>query len=84
MSLFLPRPCQQPDQRVLILTILQYVCPFPSLPAGQEVVQPVVADAASFAAWRSEAFALWTADWAACYEEGNASKATLQNIADSW
>lgn len=51
---------------------------------GKEVSQPLVSCPASFAAWREEAFQLWTSDWAACYEEGSAAKAVLQTISSTW
>merc|ERR1719487_2092320 len=50
---------------------------------GQEIQQPTVVDAASFRAWKDEAFALWD-----MFQEVNAEneelKRTVNNIADSW
>merc|ERR550514_2530249 len=50
---------------------------------GQEIQQPTVVDAASFRAWKDEAFALWD-----MFQEVNAEnedlKRTVKNIADSW
>ncbi|KAL6746837.1 methylenetetrahydrofolate reductase-domain-containing protein [Haematococcus lacustris] len=51
---------------------------------GQEVVQPLVVDMDSFKVWKDEAFALWTAEWGSCYEEGSASRALLEEIASTW
>lgn len=51
---------------------------------GKEIIQPLVVDPFSFAAWRDEAFSLWTVEWASLYEEGSASKALLKDIASTW
>ena len=45
---------------------------------GKEVLQPYISDQASFAAWKDEAFALWTAEWGALYEEGSEALKVLQ------
>ncbi|CAN0337722.1 unnamed protein product, partial [Discosporangium mesarthrocarpum] len=34
---------------------------------GREIVQPTVVDAASFRAWKDEAFELWLTQWASAY-----------------
>merc|ERR1719313_176802 len=50
---------------------------------GQEIQQPTVVDAASFRAWKDEAFALWE-----MFQEVNAEnedqKRTVSSIADTW
>mmetsp|Transcript_2169 Transcript_2169/g.5508 ORF Transcript_2169/g.5508 Transcript_2169/m.5508 type:complete len:592 (-) Transcript_2169:476-2251(-) len=50
---------------------------------GREVVQATVADAGAFGAWASEAFALWTEEWGAVYED-EGSRKVLADIAASW
>lgn len=52
--------------------------------AGREVEQPTVLDAASFAAWKDEAFALWATEWGALYDAGSAARGTLEAIRASW
>jgi methylenetetrahydrofolate reductase (NADPH) len=47
------------------------------------VVQATVADAGAFGAWATEAFALWSEEWGAVYEDA-ASKKTLADIAATW
>ncbi|GFH26801.1 methylenetetrahydrofolate reductase, partial [Haematococcus lacustris] len=47
-------------------------------------MQPLVVDMDSFKVWKDEAFALWTAEWGSCYEEGSASRALLEEIASTW
>lgn len=53
---------------------------------GKAVVQPYVLDSDSFSAWKDEAFALWSAEWGALYEEGAGEEARkfLQSYQDSW
>lgn len=49
-----------------------------------EIVQPLVADRAAFAAWACEAWALWSLDWAPLFPEEDAtSRAMLQALAHS-
>ena len=48
---------------------------------GSEIVQPYVADLASFKSWAQEAFALWTAEFGAAFEE---VPAVLKEIQSSW
>jgi methylenetetrahydrofolate reductase (NADPH) len=47
---------------------------------GQEIVQPTVVDADSFAAWKDEAFELWQTQWATAYEPGSPSHDVIQEI----
>jgi methylenetetrahydrofolate reductase (NADPH) len=50
---------------------------------GQEIQQPTVVDAASFRAWKDEAFALW--DMFKEVNEDNADlKRIVSDVADSW
>jgi methylenetetrahydrofolate reductase (NADPH) len=51
---------------------------------GKEVEQPTVVDAASFAAWKDEAFELWVSEWGALYDEGSGSRLLLESIRDTW
>merc|ERR1719238_538499 len=47
---------------------------------GREIQQPTVVDAASFKAWKDEAFALWD-----MFQEVNAdTSAIVSNVADTW
>eukprot|EP00798_Chlamydomonas_sp_ICE-L_P019960 gene19960-26668_t len=51
---------------------------------GSEIVQPSVFDVNSFAAWKEEAFELWSSDWSNLYEEGSTSQWLLNSIKNSW
>ncbi|KRZ19956.1 putative methylenetetrahydrofolate reductase [Trichinella pseudospiralis] len=48
---------------------------------GQEILQPIVANAASFRVWKDEAFDLWQR-WARLYESGSIGRKLLQSIHD--
>lgn len=48
---------------------------------GSEIVEPYVSDLASFKLWAQEAFALWTAEFGAAFEE---VPAVLKEIQSSW
>jgi methylenetetrahydrofolate reductase (NADPH) len=48
---------------------------------GSEIVEPYVADLASFKLWAEEAFALWTAEFGAAFEE---VPAVLKEVQSSW
>ncbi|KAL1228206.1 putative methylenetetrahydrofolate reductase (NADPH) [Trichinella spiralis] len=50
---------------------------------GQEIVQPTVANAASFRVWKDEAFDLWQR-WAGLYESGSIGRKLLQKIHDDY
>lgn len=50
---------------------------------GKEVVQPTIVEAASFMAWKDEAFALWS-QWANLYEPASTSHRLLTEIQQSW
>ncbi|KAJ3007863.1 hypothetical protein HKX48_008899 [Thoreauomyces humboldtii] len=50
---------------------------------GREIVQPTIVDAASFMAWKDEAFELWN-KWASLYDEATPSRKVVQDISDSW
>ncbi|KAJ3024151.1 hypothetical protein HKX48_005551 [Thoreauomyces humboldtii] len=50
---------------------------------GQEILQPTIVDAASFMAWKDEAFELWNS-WALLYEAGTASNKVVQDFSDTW
>mmetsp|Transcript_20987 Transcript_20987/g.45966 ORF Transcript_20987/g.45966 Transcript_20987/m.45966 type:complete len:596 (-) Transcript_20987:433-2220(-) len=51
---------------------------------GKEVVQPLVVDPQAFAAWKEEAFELWSSNWAGLYEADSSSAAVLEGIKKSW
>lgn len=51
---------------------------------GSEIVQANVLDAGSFAAWKEEAFELWSSDFGNAYEEGSTSQWLLNSIKSSW
>ena len=44
------------------------------LPLGAEIKQPTVVDPIAFDHWKTEAFGLWTAQWAALYEADSQSR----------
>ena len=44
------------------------------LPLGAEIKQPTVVDAIAFEHWKTEAFGVWTAEWAALYEADSQSR----------
>jgi methylenetetrahydrofolate reductase (NADPH) len=50
---------------------------------GREIQQPTVVDAASFKAWKDEAFALWDM-FLEVNTENDTQKQTVNNIAESW
>merc|ERR1719353_1676214 len=50
---------------------------------GREIQQPTVVDAASFRAWKDEAFALWDM-FLEVNAENHRQKRTVSNIADTW
>jgi methylenetetrahydrofolate reductase (NADPH) len=50
---------------------------------GREIQQPTVVDAASFKAWKDEAFALWDM-FLEVNTANDAQKQTVNNIAESW
>ncbi|KAI9187769.1 methylenetetrahydrofolate reductase (NAD(P)H) met13 [Blastocladiella emersonii ATCC 22665] len=51
---------------------------------GKEVVQPTIVDAASFMAWKDEAFALWDTWRSVVAPEDAAAASLLHAIPDSW
>ncbi|KAI0223579.1 methylenetetrahydrofolate reductase (NAD(P)H) met13 [Massospora cicadina] len=50
---------------------------------GKEVVQPTIVEAASFMAWKDEAFELWS-QWANLYEPASTPHRLLSEIQQSW
>ncbi|KAI8587277.1 methylenetetrahydrofolate reductase-domain-containing protein [Geranomyces variabilis] len=51
---------------------------------GQEILQPTIVDAASFMAWKDEAFELWN-KWALLYDDAHAdSGAVIKEMCDTY
>jgi len=51
---------------------------------GQEIVQPTIVDPIAFDNWRTEAFGLWTEQWAKLYEPDTGSRKIIEGIAESY
>jgi len=51
--------------------------------AGQQIKQPTVVDAASFLAWKDEAFCLWKI-WEKVYPEGSQAQQLFQSVRENW
>jgi len=51
---------------------------------GREIVQPTIVDPVTFDNWRTEAFGLWTEQWAKLYEPDAASRKIIEGIAESY
>jgi hypothetical protein len=51
---------------------------------AKEIVQPTVVDPEAFLAWKTEAFALWTSQWAGAYEPDSLSYNLIHDIAESY
>eukprot|EP00958_Prasinococcus_capsulatus_P019301 scaffold2360_cov380-Prasinococcus_capsulatus_cf.AAC.4 len=50
---------------------------------GKEIVQPTVVDPKLFyGAWKDEAFALWSSEWACVYDAGSPSRAVVDKVSD--
>ena len=47
---------------------------------GLEIKQPTIVDPIAFDQWRTEAFGLWTAQWASLYEPESKSRKNIYNI----
>jgi methylenetetrahydrofolate reductase (NADPH) len=50
---------------------------------GKEIVQPTIVEAASFMAWKDEAFQMWH-EWAHMYQPASISRDLLTDIANHW
>lgn len=50
---------------------------------GKEIIQPTIVEAASFVAWKDEAYELGR-DWAKCYPQGSPSRELIESIMGSW
>ena len=51
-----------------------------TLTLGAEIKQPTVVDPIAFDHWKTEAFGLWTAQWAALYEPDSQSRNNINNV----
>merc|ERR1712128_186561 len=51
---------------------------------GREIVQPTIVDPVTFDNWRTEAFGLWTEQWAKLYEPDGTSRKIIEGIAESY
>jgi len=51
---------------------------------GLEIKQPTIVDPIAFDQWRTEAFGLWTAQWASLYEPESKSRKMIQDIAENY
>jgi len=51
---------------------------------GREIIQPTIVDPIAFNHWRTEAFGLWTEQWAKLYEPDSESSKIINGIAESY
>jgi len=51
---------------------------------GAEIKQPTVVDPIAFDHWKTEAFGLWTAQWAALYEPDSQSRKIITDISENY
>jgi len=51
---------------------------------GREIMQPTIVDPVTFDHWRTEAFGLWTEQWAKLYEPDSVSRKIIDGITESY